>query len=431
MFRSGIVTARIVVLLGWITLLLNHVLPAASFECGKNTANEENRLKSSLLCNGYRVDTRPRKDNTQSVNISVAYFVLTYEFEEADDLMKVGVWMELQWTDEFLSWNSTQWSGIERVAINSDEIWLPDFRHYSSYYNPEELPDCANPKCSVASNGTVTCLPVCSMNAKCDADYSRWPFDLHRCNMWYGTWANSMDEVDIHIVDVCLARNSEFKSPKWGVVSLDRGRSVLQSSDKYMYTVLNIEVMLIRRASFEQVAIIGPILILALLNVYIVWLRSSSFERKVLLGLSTFTHFSYLKQLEWALPYNRDTLPNCMIFLLCSTVLSVGLLLLTLLNCWIRMRRNRELTMGPFIDRITGSFSQSRVAELLLAADYLELNYTVTPEEKDHFWARFGKLFDRALAVVCLIVYVVLLWLFIPFNHQLDQVSGVNCFISA
>uniref|UniRef100_A0A182Y636 Neurotransmitter-gated ion-channel ligand-binding domain-containing protein n=1 Tax=Anopheles stephensi TaxID=30069 RepID=A0A182Y636_ANOST len=323
---------------------------------------------------------RPRKDNTQSVNITVAYYVLTYELEEADDLMKLGVWMELKWTDEYLRWNSTQWSGIERIAINSDEIWLPDFRHYSSYYNPEELPDCANPKCSVAPNGTVTCLPVCGMNAKCDADYSRWPFDLHRCSMYYGTWAHSMDEVDIHITDVCLARNAEFKSPKWGVVSLHNNRGVISSSDNYMYYVLDVEVVLIRRASFEQVAIIGPIL---------------------------------------------------MIFLLCSTVLSVVLLLLTLLNCWIRMRRNRDPTTESFFDRMTGSFSQSRVAELLLAADYLELNYTVTPEEKEHFWAKFAKLFDRVLAIGCLMVYVVLFWLFIPFSHRLEQLPGVNCYISA
>uniref|UniRef100_A0A182W8J8 Neurotransmitter-gated ion-channel ligand-binding domain-containing protein n=1 Tax=Anopheles minimus TaxID=112268 RepID=A0A182W8J8_9DIPT len=353
--------------------------------------------------------------------------------EENDDLLHLGVWMELQWTDEFLSWNSTQWSGIERLAINSDEIWLPDFRHYSSFYLPEELPDCANPKCSVAMNGTVTCLPVCTMNAKCDADYSRWPFDVHRCNMYYGAWAHSLDEIDTHLVNICLGKNSEFKSPKWGIVSLDKGRGVIQTADNYMYAVLNVEVVLNRRASFEHVSVVGPILVLSLLNVYIVWLRSSSVERKVLLGLSTLTHFSYLKQLEWALPYSRDTLPNCMIFLTCSTVLTVVLLLLTLLNCWIRMRRSSASTAGSCFDRITGSFSQSRVAELLLAADYLELNYPVdvAQEEKDNFWARFGKLFDRALAVVCLIVYVVLVWLLIPFSHQLDELSGVNCFVSA
>lgn len=204
------------------------------------------------------------------------------------------------------------------------------FRSFCSYYNPEDLNECANPKCSVAPNGTVVCLPVCGMNAKCDADYSRWPFDVHRCNLWYGTWANSMDEVDVHILDVCLGRNPEFKSPKWNVISLATGRSVVQSSDNYMYNVLNVEVMLVRRASYEYVAIVGPILgrfisrccnaraylefflpVLALFNVYIVWLRSISFERKVLLGLSIFSHFSYLKQLEWALPYNRDTLPDC------------------------------------------------------------------------------------------------------------------------
>uniref|UniRef100_A0A182K7A9 Neurotransmitter-gated ion-channel ligand-binding domain-containing protein n=1 Tax=Anopheles christyi TaxID=43041 RepID=A0A182K7A9_9DIPT len=431
----------------------------ASLECGKQSTNTENNLKNSLLCNGYRVDVRPRKDHTQTVNLTVAYYVLTYEFvrnsisikeslfdgfpslqnafvlfvlqEEADNLMTLGVWLEMQWTDEFLRWNSTEWSGVERLAIDSNEIWIPDFRHFSSYYNPEEMTDCANPKCSVAPNGTVVCLPVCSMNAKCDADYSRWPFDVHRCNLWYGTWANSMDEIDVHILDVCLGKNPEFKSPKWSVVSLSTGRSVVQSSDNYMYNVLNVEVMLMRRASFEYVAVVAPIL--GLLNVYIVWLRSISFERKVLVGLSIFSHFAYIKQLEWALPYNRDTLPDCMIFMLCSTVLSVMLLILTLLNCWIRMRLNRESTTGSFIDRITGSFSQSRIAELILAADYLELSYKVlvTQEEKDNFWSRLGKLIDRAMAIVCVIVYIVLVWLFIPFNHELDELHGVNCVVSA
>ncbi|XP_052892662.1 neuronal acetylcholine receptor subunit beta-3-like [Anopheles moucheti] len=442
MFGHGLATSRIVFLLGWITLLLNHVLPAgitrcycyhSSFECGKESVNTENTLKNSLLCNGYRVDTRPRKDNTQTVNITLSLHVLTYELEESDDLLKLGMWLDMQWTDEFLSWNSTEWRGIERLAINSDEIWLPDFRHFSSFYNPEELPDCASPKCSVAMDGKVICLPVCSINAKCDADYSRWPFDTVHCNMWYGMWAHSMNEVDIHLIDVCLGKNPEFKSPEWGVVALEKGRSTIQTADAMIYPVLNVGMVLIRRANFAHVAVVGPILVLGLLNVYIVWLRSSCFERKVLLALSTFSHFSYLRQLEWALPYSRDTLPDCLIFLLCSTVLSVVLVILTLLNCWIRMRRNGVPATGSFIDRLTGSFSQSRVAELLLAADYLELNYVVDvpQEEKDNFWARFGKLFDRALAIVCVIVYVVLVWLFIPFSHRLDELSGVKCLVAA
>uniref|UniRef100_A0A182NNT4 Neurotransmitter-gated ion-channel ligand-binding domain-containing protein n=1 Tax=Anopheles dirus TaxID=7168 RepID=A0A182NNT4_9DIPT len=431
MFRNRLPGSSTLVLLrlGWIALLLNHVLPAASVECGKDTTNVENKLKSSLLCNGYRDDARPRKDHSQTVNMTVSYYVLTYEMDEEDDLLKVDVWMDLQWTDEFLRWNSTAWSGIERLALNSDQIWLPDFRHFSSFYNPEELPDCANPKCSVAPNGTVICLPVCSMNAKCDADYSRWPYDVHRCVMWYGTWANSMDEVDIHLRDVCLARNSEFASPKWTVASLDKSRSVVRSSDNYMYTILSVEVMLMRKPGYEYAAVVGPIL--TMLNVCIVWLRSSSFERKVMLGLSIFSHFSYLKQLEWALPFNGDTLPDCMKFLLCSTVMGVVLLLLTLLNCWIRMRLNRNSTTGSFIDRMTGSFSQSRVAELILAADYLELNYKVTQDAKENYWERLAKLLDRAVAIVCVVTYVTLFCILIPFGHELGVANGVDCYISA
>ncbi|XP_053673873.1 neuronal acetylcholine receptor subunit beta-4-like [Anopheles nili] len=424
-------TIRIVRLLGWIALLLNHVLPAASVDCSTDSGNVENRLKNSLLCNGYRVDARPRKDHTQMVNLSVTYHVLTYEFSEDDDLLELGVWMDLRWTDDFLRWNSSEWEGIDRLAINSYEMWLPDFRHFSSYYNPEELQDCVNPKCSVAMNGSVFCLPVCSLNAKCDADYSRWPFDVHKCEMWYGAWANSMDEVDMHLKDVCLGKNTEFTSPKWSIVSLEKRRSVVFSTDSYKYPVLNVELILIRKASFEQVAIIGPILVLALLNVYTVWLRSNSFERKVMLGISISCHFATLKQLEWTLPYNRDTLPDCMIFMLSSTILGVVLLIQTLLSCWIRTQLNLQSTTGSFIDRWTAPCSQSRVAELILSADYLELNHKVIPDENKNSWERLAKLFDRAVAISCVIIYVVLFPFFIPFEHRLDESQGVKCVIAA
>ncbi|XP_052864444.1 neuronal acetylcholine receptor subunit beta-3-like [Anopheles cruzii] len=425
----------VAVALTWVLgfVLLRHVPPAASIDCGKDSVNEENRLKKSLLCNGYRTEARPRKDPAQTVNLTVSYYVYGYEFDDDNDLLTVNVWFSLQWVDEFLVWNATRWNKIERLAINSDEMWLPDFRHFSSFYNPEELPDCTNPSCSVAQNGSVYCIPMCSMNARCDADYSRWPFDVHQCNLWYGTWVNSMNEVDMHLKDICLSSENDFTSKRWAIASLSKGRSVLKSSDSYHYTILNVDLTLRRRNGFEVVAILAPILVLALLNLYIVWQRSCAFERKLLLVVSIACHFSFLQQLDWAIPFNRDTVAGCLVFLHSSTIIAAVLGLVTLLNCWIRARPVRDsATPGDScFGRVTGAFSQNRVAELILAADYLELNYKITSDDESAgYWLKVATLVDRVVAIVCVIVYVVLLCLYMPFGHQLTSSSGVKCVFS-
>ncbi|XP_035776360.1 neuronal acetylcholine receptor subunit alpha-5-like isoform X1 [Anopheles albimanus] len=419
------------VLFGLITFILSHVPQSASISCGKDSVNVENQLKQSLLCNGYRSEARPRKDPAQTVNLTVSFFVMGYEFDEDDDLLELNVWFNMQWNDEFLVWNRTEWNGIQRMAINSDDIWLPDFRHFSSYYNPDELPDCTNPACSVAWNGSVYCVPRCNMNAKCAASYNRWPFDVHQCNLWYGTWVNSMNEVDMHTEDLCLQGESDFSSPRWSIVSLEKNRAVVKSSDEYMYTILKMDLILVRKNGFDTVAVLCPIMVLAFLNLYIVWLRSSCLERKLLLALSMACHFGFLQQLQWVLPYNRDTVPGLLVFLQSSVIITGLLVVVTLLNCWARAALSHEhMTNASWFGRFMGRFSQNRVAELILAADYLELSYQVTKDESDHHGLQIAKLFDRVIAIACLVTYVVLLLVYIPFGYQRLSSSGVKCMFS-
>uniref|UniRef100_A0A2M4DPG1 Putative nicotinic acetylcholine receptor beta-2 subunit n=1 Tax=Anopheles darlingi TaxID=43151 RepID=A0A2M4DPG1_ANODA len=424
------VSTKTAVLLGWITFILSHVPQSASISCGKDSVNVENQLKQSLLCNGYRSEARPRKDPAQTVNMTVSFFVMSYEFNEDHDLLELNVWFNLQWNDEFLVWNRTKWNGIERMPINSDDIWLPDFRHISSYYNPEKLTDCTNPACSVAWNGSVHCTPRCNMNAKCAVSYNRWPFDVHQCNLWYGTEQNTMNEIDMHTEKLCLQTEPDFSSSRWSIVSLEKNRAVVKSSDEYMYTILKTDLTLKRKNGFDTVAVFCPIMVLAFLNLYIVWLRSSCIERKLLLTLSIVCHFCFLQQIQWILPYNRDTVPGLLIFLQSSVIITGLLVFVTLLNCWVRVVLSRELTSNEsWFGRIAGQFSQNRVAELILAADYLELNYQVTKEENDH-GLQVAKLVDRVVAIACLVIYVLLLLLHVPFGYQDLPSSRVKCMFS-
>ncbi|ETN63090.1 nicotinic acetylcholine receptor, beta-2 subunit [Anopheles darlingi] len=192
--------------------------------------------------------------------MTVSFFVMSYEFNEYRDLLELNVWFNLHWNDEFLVWNRTEWNGIEWMRINSDDIWLPDFRHISSYYNPEKLTDCTNPGCSVAWNGSVHCTPRCNMNAKCAVSYNRWPFDVHQCNLWYGIEHNTMNEIDMQTEMLCLQTEPDFSSSRWSIVSLEKNRAWVGMRNNYSYVKLKMELMLQRKNGSDKVAMVCPIM---------------------------------------------------------------------------------------------------------------------------------------------------------------------------
>ncbi|XP_050100672.1 neuronal acetylcholine receptor subunit beta-3-like [Anopheles aquasalis] len=422
------VSTKTAVLLGWITFILSHVPQSASITCGKDSVNVENQLKQSLLCNGYRSEARPRKDPSQTVILTVAFFVMGYEFNEYSDLLELNVWYNMKWNDEFLVWNRTEWNDIAWVVINSDDIWVPNFQHITSYYTPEKLTDCTNPACSVAWNGSVHCAPRCNMNAKCDVSYNRWPFDVHQCNLWYGVSMTTMNEVDMHTNKICLQTEPDFSNSRWSIVSLKDNRAWLKMNDNYTYVRLSMQLMVQRKNGSDTVAMLCPIMVLAFLNLYIVWLRSSCIERKLLLTLSMTCHFGFLQQIQWVLPYNRDTVPGLLVFLQSSVIITGLLVFVTLLNCWTRDVLSRESTPNDsWFGRFMGQFSQNRVAELILAADYLELSYQVTKDESNHHGLQIAKLLDRVIAIACLVIYIVLLLVYIPFGYQHLSSTDLEC----
>lgn len=58
---------------------------------------------------------------------------------------------------------------------------------------------CKSSYCVISSTGTVSCIPPCSHNARCDPDYKRWPFDTQNCTIHVGTWVNSGEEIDFRV----------------------------------------------------------------------------------------------------------------------------------------------------------------------------------------------------------------------------------------
>ena len=59
--------------------------------------------------------------------------LLHLDIDEATSVMTVDAWIRMMWKDEHLSWNKTEYGGVNQLHFSDDELWRPDIMLYNKY----------------------------------------------------------------------------------------------------------------------------------------------------------------------------------------------------------------------------------------------------------------------------------------------------------
>jgi len=59
-----------------------------------------------------------------------------------------------------------------------------------------ELPEM---KCLFFNEGFVSCVPAVKFVAKCDPDYTNFPYEKYQCRITFGSWRHTGVEVDYQL----------------------------------------------------------------------------------------------------------------------------------------------------------------------------------------------------------------------------------------
>lgn len=54
-------------------------------------------------------------------------------------------------------------------------------------------------ECLLYSEGSITCVPAMKFVAKCDPDYTYFPYDKYQCRITFGSWRHTGLEVDYQL----------------------------------------------------------------------------------------------------------------------------------------------------------------------------------------------------------------------------------------
>ncbi|KXJ76020.1 hypothetical protein RP20_CCG010416 [Aedes albopictus] len=297
---------------------------------------------------------------------------------------------EYEWLDENLKWDPKDYNNQSTVAISSEQIWTPDFQLYSSTVKFDTKQSCTNLRCLVKSDGSVLAVPSCDFSARCEADYTDWPLDTQRCRMLFGAWMEHAGEVDYHTRFACLGSEQSNLHTQWRVVSAKKIKKEI-SYNNVTYPTLMYDYVLERHSGIHLAGILTPIILL--------------FYR--------------------------------------TSIIITGILLIhTLIGSVIKGRRNPPPSL---IALLAGTIHKNKIGELVLAGEYMEVEYKVCVFTVNHSndniigikfqkseiqqadnselaehqktWGSFSRIMDRVMFLLYLATYVISFAMYIPLKY--------------
>lgn len=95
---------------------------------------DETRLLQTLLTD-YNTDARPVTSSSQQATVSLAMYLLRFhEINTQLQYISVVGYVTAEWKDERLTWNSSEYGGLDYIAIAPSKLWLPNIALGNFYF---------------------------------------------------------------------------------------------------------------------------------------------------------------------------------------------------------------------------------------------------------------------------------------------------------
>ncbi|CAF1054129.1 unnamed protein product [Rotaria magnacalcarata] len=269
---------------------------------------DEQRLFYTLM-NGYEKAVRPIRKASDTILLKLGITLTQImDVDERNQIMTTNIWLDQEWTDEFLRWNPDNYSGLKKLRIPCRYIWLPDVVLYNSAddYTQGYMQALA----MIDSNGTVFWPPIVKFRSTCKIDITWFPFDDQLCFLKFGSWTYDSTQVILtnrsESVDTSnYVDNGEWKlMSSWTILS----RITYPCCDESFYD-LKFYFHVRRRTLYYIYNVMIPCIMLSILTCLTFYLPVESGE-KVSLGLTVLLAFSvFMLLVAEAMPATSEFIP--------------------------------------------------------------------------------------------------------------------------
>ncbi|XP_054152688.1 neuronal acetylcholine receptor subunit alpha-10-like [Oppia nitens] len=282
--------------------------------------NDERRLVDYLMTN-YDNNIRPVLNASQPVIIRLGITLTQiFDLDEKNQVLTTNVWLDQEWIDEFLAWNSSSFGGLTKIRIPCEKIWRPDIVLYNSA--DDYTRGYMNSRAIIEPSGNVFWPPPTKFRSTCQVDVTYFPFDDQKCKLKLGSWIYDGLQVDVLNRTAEVDMSNYIPNGEWDLLEANIERNVVYySCCPEPFPDVTITLTIRRKILYYTYNVILPCMMLSVLTLLVFCIPPDSGE-KIALGVTVLLAFSvFMLAISEKLPETSESIPLLGIYL--TVVMSI------------------------------------------------------------------------------------------------------------
>ncbi|XP_044061195.1 neuronal acetylcholine receptor subunit alpha-7-like [Siniperca chuatsi] len=288
---------------------------------GSLQGEHQRRLYKELLANYNRLE-RPVVNDSAAILVELGLTLLQIiDVDEKNQVLMTNAWLQLYWTDIYLSWNPEKYPGVQNLRFPSDQIWTPDILLYNSA--DERFDATFHTNVLVNASGYCQYIPPGILKSTCYIDVRWFPFDVQKCDLKFGSWTHNGWLLDLQMLDVDTS--TYIPNGEWDLVGVPAKRNELYyECCKEPYPDVTFTVTMRRRTLYYGLNLLIPCVLISGLALLVFLLPADSGE-KISLGITVLLSLTvFMLLVAEIMPATSDSVPLIAQYF-ASTMMIVGM----------------------------------------------------------------------------------------------------------
>ncbi|XP_062380892.1 neuronal acetylcholine receptor subunit alpha-7-like, partial [Sardina pilchardus] len=288
---------------------------------GSLQGEHQRRLYKELMENYNRLE-RPVINDSSPLLVELGMTLLQIiDVDEKNQVLMTNAWLQLYWTDVYLSWNPDNYPGVQNLRFPSSQIWTPDILLYNSA--DERFDATFHTNVLVNASGYCQYIPPGILKSTCYIDVRWFPFDVQKCDLKFGSWTHNGWLLDLQMLAVDTS--TYIPNGEWDLVGVPSKRNELYyDCCKEPYPDVTFTVTMRRRTLYYGLNLILPCMLISGLALLGFLLPAGSGE-KISLGITVLLSLTvFMLLVAEIMPATSDSVPLIAQYF-ASTMMIVGL----------------------------------------------------------------------------------------------------------
>ncbi|XP_075711653.1 acetylcholine receptor subunit epsilon-like [Rhinoderma darwinii] len=258
--------------------------------------NEEARLIEDLFSN-YDKQSRPAKSINDIIEVKLKLTLTNLiSLKEREETLTTNVWILITWDDYRLTWNESDYGGMNVVRVPHHMVWLPDIVLENNIDGQFDVAYYAN--VLVYSSGYMYWLPPAIFRSTCSVDVTYFPFDWQNCSLVFRSKTYNAKEVDLQLaldddsqekiewVDIDPEAFTE--NGEWAIRHRPAKKVINKSytSEDLEYQEIRFSLIIQRKPLFYIINVIVPCVLISSLAVLVYFLPAKAGGQKCTVSIS-------------------------------------------------------------------------------------------------------------------------------------------------